>query len=62
MNNNHKFVPICNGTGTYDFAFGCEYCGMIAFYANNSESVKNSNKSKALCPNAPQNEKTTDES
>ncbi len=55
MKKPHKFRAVTNGTGTYDWAIYCEYCGMVVFHANRSgEYPKRYEQSKQGCPCAPE--------
>ncbi len=52
----HKFVPVTNGTSSYDTGAVCEYCGVVAFWANwgRKHAASQEGKVKAGCPLAPE--------
>ena len=52
----HKFTSVTNGTGSYDWAIYCEYCGLVVFHANHPDVYdRDKQHEKALkgCPLAP---------
>lgn len=51
----HKFKHSDNGNaGPYSTVVYCEYCGLVAFHANNTiDTDKRFNESKKGCPLSP---------